>query len=354
MLRINRYKSTLTVSLMFCLLSTMSCGFDDGYGNEDQNDNAVMVAFRMSYANGNTRAANEGWNDYDPKDDGTAYENAINTEQLQIKVCDENGTIIGDVDNVIAINNGTDTNPEYSITGTWENAADKLSKAKKIMVFANCGTSIVTPGNIQNLAFARSATTQYIPMWGVTTLTNELVVGKSNNLGTIDMLRSLAKVKVKLADGMKARNYSLGAMQLNNYNTSGYTLPLTYNTAASTAAIRFGNSLHANSSWAQSIAMTGNDDESIMLYIPEYDNINAATDRKATISLQLMRDGEEEGNYTLHFCNYTPEGAPDAASTYNIQRNHYYEYTVGRTDDQVKIVLNVKKWNLRQHDEIIM
>ena len=354
MLRINRYKSTLTVSLMFCLLSTMSCGFDDGYDNEDQNDDAVRVAFRMSYANGNTRAANEGWDDYDPKDDGTAYENAINTEQLQIKVCDENGTIIGDVENVIAINNGTDTNPEYSITGTWENAADKLSKAKKIMVFANCGTSIVTPGNIQNLAFARSATTQYIPMWGVTTLTNELVVGKSNNLGTIDLLRSLAKVKVKLADGMKSRKYSLGAMQLNNYNTSGYTLPLTYNTVASTAAIRFGNSLHANSSWAQSITMTNNDDESIMLYIPEYDNINAATDRKATISLQLMRDGEEEGNYTLHFCNYTPEGAPDAASTYNIQRNHYYEYTVGRTDDQVKIVLNVKEWNLRHHDEIIM
>lgn len=354
MLRINRYKSTLTVSLMFCLLSTMSCGFDDGYDNEDQNDNAVMVAFRMSYANGNTRAANEGWNDYDPKDDGTAYENAINTEQLQIKVCDENGTIIGNVDNVIAINNGTDTNPDYSITGTWENAAEKLSKAKKIMVFANCGTSIVTPGNIQNLAFARASTTQYIPMWGVTTLTNKLEMGKSNDLGTIDLLRSLAKVKVRLADGMKARNYSLGAIQLNNYNTSGYTLPLTYNTAASTAAIRFGNSLHANSSWAQSIAMTGNDDESIMLYIPEYDNINAATDRKATISLQLMRDGEEEGNYTLHFCNYTAEGAPDAASTYNIQRNHYYEYTVGRTDDQVKIVLNVKKWNLRQHGEIIM
>ena len=354
MLRINRYKSTLTVSLLFCLLSTMSCGFDDGYDNEDQNDDAVRVAFRMSYANGNTRAANEGWDDYDPKDDGTAYENAINTEQLQIKVCDENGTIIGDVDNVIAINNGTDTNPDYSITGTWENAADKLSKAKKIMVFANCGTSIVTPDNIQNLAFARSATTQYIPMWGVTTLTNELVVGKSNNLGTIDLLRSLAKVKVKLADGMKSRKYSLGAMQLNNYNTSGYTLPLTYNTVASTAAIRFGNSLHANSSWAQSIVMTGDGDESIMLYIPEYDNINAATDRKATISLQLMRDGEEEGNYTLHFCNYTPEGAPDAASTYNIQRNHYYEYTVGLTDDQVKIVLNVKEWNLRQHDEIIM
>ena len=243
---------------------------------------------------------------------------------------------------------------ENQITGTWEKAGALLKKANKIMVFANCGTNLVTQDNIPTLAFNKADATQYIPMWGVTTLTNELVVGKSNNLGTIDMLRSLAKVKVKLADGMKARKYSLGAMQLNNYNTSGYTLPLTYNTAASTAAIRFDNSLHANSSWAQSIAMTGNADESIMLYIPEYDNINAATDRKATISLQLMRDGEEEGNYTLHFCNYTAEGAPNAASTYNIQRNHYYEYTVGRTDDQVKIVLNVKKWNLRQHDEIIM
>lgn len=354
MLRINRYKSTLTVSIMFCLLSTMSCGFDDGYDNEGKTDDAVRVAFRMSYANGNTRAANEGWDNYDPKDDGTAYENAINTEQLQIKVCDENGTIIGDVDNVIAINNGTDTNPEYSITGTWENAADKLSKAKKIMVFANCGTNLVTQDNIHTLAFKKADATRYIPMWGVTTLTGKLEMGKSNNLGTIDLLRSLAKVKVKLADGMKARKYSLGAMKLNNYNTSGYTLPLTYNTTASTAAIRFDASLHANSSWAQSIAMTGNDDESIMLYIPEYDNINADADRKATISLQLMRDGEEEGNYTLHFCNYTPEGAPDATSTYNIQRNHYYEYIVGRTDDQVKIVLNVKKWNLRQHGEIIM
>ena len=346
MLRINRNTSALTVSLLFGLLSITSCGFDDGYDKEDTGDDNVKVAFRMAFVNDNTRAVNDGWEDYNPTDPGDAYENAINSDQLQIKVCDKDGNIIGDVQDVRVIDD--------QITGTWENAGDLLKQANKIMVFANCGTSIVTPGNIQNLAFARSATTQYIPMWGVTTLTNELVVGKSNNLGTIDLLRSLAKVKVRLADGMKARNYSLGAMQLNNYNTSGYTLPLTYNTVASTAAIRFDNSLHANSSWAQSIAITGNDDESIMLYIPEYDNINAATDRKATISLQLMRDGEEEGNYTLYFCNYTPEGAPDAASTYNIQRNHYYEYTVGRTDDQVKIVLNVKKWNLRQHDEIIM
>ena len=351
MLRINRYKSTLTVSLLFCLLSTMSCGFDDGY--EDNCDEVVRVAFKMSFADSNTRAVNEGWSDYDPTDPGVAYENAINPDQLQIKICNANGKIIADVDNVIAIKSETDGN--YTITGTWEDAADKLTEANKIMVFANCGTSTVTQGNIASLAFNRDDTKQYIPMWGVTTLTKTLEIGKSNDLGTIYLLRSLAKVKVKMKEGMKASGYSLGEITFNNYNTQGYTLPATYNTASDTKQIFFNNSLRPFSSWASAIDMTntGNsDEESIMLYIPEYDNINAATDKKATITLQLKCDGKDDGTYTLQFCNYT-DGAPDPATLYNIQRNHYYEYTVYK-DDGVKIALTVKEWNKRNHSEIIM
>ena len=351
MLRINRYKSTLTVSLLFCLLSTMSCGFDDGY--EDNCDEVVRVAFKMSFADSNTRAVNEGWGDYDPTDPGVAYENAINPDQLQIKICNANGKIIAYVDNVIAIKSETDGN--YTITGTWEDAADKLTEANKIMVFANCGTSTVTQGNIASLAFNRDDTKQYIPMWGVTTLTKTLEIGKSNDLGTIYLLRSLAKVKVKMKEGMKASGYSLGEITFNNYNTQGYTLPETYNTASDTKQIFFNNSLRPFSSWASAIDMTntGNsDEESIMLYIPEYDNINAATDKKATITLQLKCDGKDDGTYTLQFCNYT-DGAPDPATLYNIQRNHYYEYTVYK-DDGVKIALTVKEWNKRNHSEIIM
>lgn len=351
MLRINRYKSTLTVSLLFCLLSTMSCGFDDGY--EDNCDEVVRVAFKMSFVDSNTRAVNEGWSDYDPTDPGVAYENAINPDQLQIKICNANGKIIADVDNVIAIKSETDGN--YTITGTWEDAADKLTEANKIMVFANCGTSTVTQGNIASLAFNRDDTKQYIPMWGVTTLTKTLEIGKSNDLGTIYLLRSLAKVKVKMKEGMKASGYSLGEITFNNYNTQGYTLPATYNTASDTKQIFFNNSLRPFSSWATAIDMTntGNsDEESIMLYIPEYDNINAATDKKATITLNLKCEGKDDGTYTLQFCNYT-DGAPDPATLYNIQRNHYYEYTVYK-DDGVKISLTVKQWNKRTHSDIIM
>ena len=351
MLRINRYKSTLTVSLLFCLLSTMSCGFEDDY--EDNCDDVVRVAFKMSFADSNTRAVNEGWSDYDPTDPGVAYENAINPDQLQIKICNANGKIIADVDNVIAIKSETDGN--YTITGTWEDAADKLTEANKIMVFANCGTSTVTQGNIASLAFNRDDTKQYIPMWGVTTLTKTLEIGKSNDLGTIYLLRSLAKVKVKMKEGMKASGYSLGEITFNNYNTRGYTLPATYNTASDTKQIFFNNSLRPFSSWATAIDMTntGNsDEESIMLYIPEYDNINAAADKKATITLKLKCEGMDDGTYTLQFCNYT-DGAPDPTTLYNIQRNHYYEYTVYK-DDGVKIALTVKEWNKRTHSDIIM
>ena len=225
MLRINRNTSALTVSLLFGLLSTTSCGFDDGYDKEDTGDDNVKVAFRMAFVNDNTRAVNDGWEDYDPTDPGDAYENAINADQLQIKVCDKDGNIIGDVQDVRVIDD--------QITGTWENAGDLLKQANKIMVFANCGTANITKGNIASLAFSVNDTKQYIPMWGVTTLTKDLVVGKQNNLGTIDLLRSLAKVKVKMAgkgsaDGMKARGYALGNITFNNYNTEGYALPQTY------------------------------------------------------------------------------------------------------------------------------
>ena len=196
-------------------------------------------------------------------------------------------------------------------------------------------------------------------MWGVTTLTKDLVVGKQNNLGTIDLLRSLAKVKVKMAgkgstEGMKARGYALGNITFNNYNTEGYTLPLTYNTSMNTKEILFSGSLNAKPSWSQTVTMTNTttDEESIMLYIPEYDNKGAAADKKATITLNLKCDGMDDGTYTLQFCNYV-DGVADPSTLYNIQRNHYYEYTVNK-DDRLNVTLKVQKWNKRTHSEIIM
>ena len=178
MLRINRNTSALTVSLLFGLLSITSCGFDDGYDKEDTGDDNVKVVFWLFFVFVFFCVVNDGLEDYNPTDPGDAYENAINADQLQIKVCDKDGNIIGDVQDVRVIDD--------QITGTWEKAGDLLKQANKIMVFANCGTDNVTLDNISSLAFRVDQTKQYIPMWGVTTLTKDLVVGKQNILGTID------------------------------------------------------------------------------------------------------------------------------------------------------------------------
>ena len=173
-------------------------------------------------------------------------------------------------------------------------------------------------------------------------------------VGKVDLLRSLAKVKVKMADGMKARGYALGSITFNNYNTEGFTLPVTYNTSKNTKEILFSSSLNAKPSWSQSVTMTNTtiDEESIMLYIPEYDNKGAAADKKASITLNLKCDGMDDGTYTLQFCNYV-DGVADPSTLYNIQRNHYYEYTVNK-DDRLNVTLKVQKWNKRTHSEIIM
>ena len=65
-------------------------------------------------------------------------------------------------------------------------------------------------------------------------------------VGKVDLLRSLAKVKVKMADGMKARGYALGSITFNNYNTEGFTLPVTYNTSKNTKEILFSTNKSPN------------------------------------------------------------------------------------------------------------
>ena len=353
MLKTNRNIKTLTVSLLFGLLMS-SCGFDDGDHPSPADDGAVRVAFRMSFTDDATRAANDGWDDYDPTDPGSAYENAINAGELQVCICDNDGHIIANVDNIVVTNTAADSqSPDYAITGTWNDAADHIGEAKKIMVFANCGPTAVSADNVEQLAFERSATTNFIPMWGVSPISVPLVLGKQNNIGTIDLLRAMAKVKVRLDDGMQERGYALGDISLSNYNERGYCLPKTYERVDRTSLIRFEGSLNALASWKNNIQFTDNATESLTLYIPEYDVRNATEERKPTISVQLMRNGKEEGKYKVRFCNYA-DGEPVDGSEFDIQRNHFYDYTVGKTSDLLNISLHVREWNKRQQDLIIM
>ena len=323
------------MALLLPCAVVVSCGDRTDFG--DSHD--VTITFHISVAAPydslpTTRAANEGWDDYAPINPGTAYENALNPDDIHVKVCNASGTTIADVAD-IRLSRLSST--EYAVTGTWRDSADRLAEAKKVMVFANSNA----------LTFQLADTRRYIPMWGVASLP-QLIIGKRNDIGTVELLRAVAKVSVDLRGDMPGRGYSIASLTVNRYNTQGNTVPRGYQLVGSTGELRFATSLNPLVSTVDKLDFT----KDSVAYLPEYDNTSTSA-TPSTVTVVLNRNNAYEGTYTLHFRNYDATGAP-TGSPYDIMRNHIYSYTLHKSDGRIKITLHVREWNVRRHDEIIM
>lgn len=320
-----------TMALLLSAGAAVSC---DGNNNGDGTQQ-VGIAFTISLEAPSTRAFNEGWNDYNPSTHGTDRENAINPDDIQIVVCDSNGESIAQVGDVhITRRSAT----EFAVTGTWRDSGRRLDMARRIMVLANCHASI---------EYGIMQTSDYLPMWGVAKLP-ELVMGKSNDIGNIDLLRAVAKVSVALRGDMVEKGFSIASLTLDRYNTRGYCMPAGYKTVDNTAGLSFAATLNVLSSTATSLDFTANS----TAYIPEYDN-TSLTAVPSTINVNLNRNGKHEGTYTLRFAHYDSDGAP-TGNVYDIMRNHIYAYTIYKSGDEMAVTLHVREWNVRKHDDIIM
>ena len=280
------------VVLLLCVAMT-ACSDDDGVGAIAKND--VRVAFTMMVADAtSTRAANEGWDNYDPKQPGIEEENMINTDDLRIAICDGMGNIIGDVETITVTPMSEPSGTKYAITGVWKNAKDDIARAKKIMIVANCNATKLSTIDLPDLKYnIDTETRKYIPMWGVASLPALTLGTQTDMTEQIYLLRAMAKVKVEMRSDMASYGYSIGSMHINNYNTQGYCLPKNYQSANKTQEIRFDNSLNVLDSRAASIGLT----DGKATYIPEYDNTSTwAT--PSTITVDLNRNGKHEGTYT--------------------------------------------------------
>ena len=338
---------TVVVPLL-CVAMT-ACSDDDGVGAIAKND--VRVAFTMMVADAtSTRAANEGWDNYDPKQPGIEDENMINTDDLRIAICDGMGNIIGDVETITVTPMSDPSGTKYAITGVWKNAKDDIAKAKKIMIVANCNAAkLSTITHLPDLTYnIDTETRKYIPMWGVASLPALTLGTQTDMTEQIYLLRAMAKVKVEMRSDMASYGYSIGSMHINNYNTQGYCLPKNYQSANKTQEIRFDNSLNVLESRAASIGLT----DGKATYIPEYDNTSTGA-TPSTITVDLNRNGKHEGTYTLEFRNYDTDGKP-TGTPYDIQRNHYYTFLIYKEDGKIIVSLHVRKWNKRVYDEDII
>lgn len=344
---IDKFIQRVAFVIMLCMvMAACSDSDDDAVGTED-----VSVAFTLTVADAtSTRAENDGWDDYSPGQDGILNENMVNTDDIIIAIYDDKGNKVDIVEDlrVTKISDASGTGTMYAITGVWRNAKPNVERAKRLMVMANCNTSVWSDPSMLTYDL-NQGTRKYIPMWGVVKIPEALTLGKQNKLHNIRMLRAMAKVSVKLRDDMTAYGYAIGSMTVNNYNTKGYCVPKTFNEVDNTSDVRFANSLNVLDSHADNIALS----TTAPLYLPEYDNSGT---NPTTITVNLNRNGKLEGTYTLYFRNYDSDGKP-TGPTYPIQRNHYYQYLIYKETGKIIVTLHVRKWNRRiypENDGIIM
>ena len=101
--------------------------------------------------------------------------------------------------------------------------------------------------------------------------------------------------------------------------------------------------------------------DDVPIYLPEYQNKGKEDADKCVIKLKLNYKGnverDDSGNekeYTLRFIDYTDTGA-EGTTINDIVRDHYYIFEVYKgSNGQNLVKLTVRKWNVRDHAEIVM
>lgn len=310
----------------------------------------TQVSFVLSLSNAGT-PSRATWGDQYENQEGSGYENRIDPDDVQVMLFNAtSGQYVATVD-ILSYTSLENEEDEYRFVGSVTAEENGLTSGEyKLMVFANCGT-ITGTSDLGSLSFDYNANnvkdeSQLIPMWGVITPTLTLEKGKQQDLGTIDLLRAMAKIEINLADAISG-TYTITGATLNKYNTKGYCLPKDYAAVENTKELEqetgynkdtFNPYIDAQVS-SNLVFSYSEDNKTAWLYIPEYDN----TPDAAAISITLS-DGSNTTTGTLEFKDYANGTATGDA--HDIVRNHIYRYTVNVETGKLTVQYKALPWNL--------
>lgn len=312
---------------------------------------------------GGKQIASRGEED-ETENPGTEMENSIDFSRFHVVFYDANHRMAGILQNMVLIHVGDNI---YRLTGSLP-VSNKVLMGNhfegKMVVYANFDMSVddlqkdYNDTGIAEKSFGYEANPKYLPMWGVKKVAFTLTAGKRQDFSDIDLLRAVAKVKVYLSNDMKKNGWSIHSMQLFNYNNKGYCMPGKYTDCEQTASLTHEEFEHFLDS-KQTVGITMKDN--VPIYLPEYQNNGKEDAEKCVIKLKLARNGnveqDDSGNekeYTLRFIDYTDQGT-EGTTTNDIVRDHYYIFEVYKgSNGQNLVKLTVRKWNVRDHEEIVM
>lgn len=294
------------------------------------------------------------------EDPGTEMENSIDLSKFHVVFYQANQQMAGILQNMVLVHVGGNI---YRLTGSLP-VSNKVLVGNhfegKMVVYANFNMSeddlqkSYSDTGIAQKSFDYEANPKYLPMWGVKKVSFTLTAGKRQDFSDIDLLRAVAKVKVNLSSKMKSDGWSIYGMQLFNYNDKGYCMPKKYAECEQTASLTHEDLENFyDSKQTGGITMT----ENVPIYLLEYQNTGKDEVDRCIIKLKLKLNGNVENNekeYTLRFIDYTDKGT-EGTTTNDIVRDHYYIFEVYKGSNGKNLVkLTVRKWNVREHEEIVM
>lgn len=365
-----RFFVSIAMAWLGCI-ALVSCDQGDTNAGEAEANITLTLCLKGADKNSNTRmgqpfvkplaSRGDGDETEDPK---TEMENSIDFSRFHVVFYDVNHRMAGVLQNMVLIHVGGNI---YRLTGSLP-VSNKVLVGNhfegKMVVYANFNMSEAdlqkdyNDTDIAQKSFNYEANPKYLPMWGVKNVAFTLAAGKLQDFSDINLLRAVAKVKVNLSNEMKNNGWSIYSMQLINYNNKGYCMPEKYAECEKTASLTHEEFVHFfNSRQTSGIMMT----DDVPIYLPEYQNNGQVDADKCVIKLKLARNGTVEQDasgkdkeYTLRFIDYTDQGT-EGTTTNDIVRDHYYIFEVYKgSNGQNLVKLTVRKWNVRNHEDIVM
>lgn len=329
------------IILLFASLILGACHvFDDYmYGPEGEQKVKVSFVLALGSSDGSPVTRAESWDPDDPTDDGDdlgydpkvlgdEYDNMIAANTLQVVFYTAATNAYYSRVNIESCTPIDGSVNEYLFTGSMFVEKEDMENSFKMMVIANVDQKITPFTKLEDLTF-RAESQEYIPMWGVKTLTLDELSADNDDKQVIYVLRSMAKIEVEVSDALNDQGYTLSGLKLNNLNTDGYVLPAGALTQDKTEDLKLYDAFnpYASAQDAYSVTSENPGSKSLVMYVPEYDNDSSP----ATINVSLLHNdnGVISGispKQAIEFRNYN--GGQATGESYDILRNHNYRFVI--------------------------
>ena len=370
--------SRIMFNIMICCLlaaGLSSCIYDEYQVVDDRNPQALYVAFRLTAAVVPESAATSRSSEPDNAGDGAwgndysssepiEFEEKILKDKFHVAFYDSgNNSYVGCLDDILCTeltqsgSGGIYTfHGELKLEDIGMTVEELRQKKVKMMVVANIpdipdvllkrGLSDSGLGSLIYEYIGQEGDFPAVPMWGVSSPDlSAIAPGKTLNLGTVNLLRVMAKVEVCVnrADPTLAP-VNVKSVTVNRVNVSGYGLPGNWNGIGKTSDLKFSETLRIpdDATPVSRVFAKADNQGAVIFYMPECGNSPGAEEIVLTVTYTV---DSEERQGIIRLCPYANGSPSNGNELWDVVRNHHYRYEIASIG-VLKFKVSVHEWTI--------